>query len=151
MLTQLEVSIPPSCGFRCGTDPHGWIGRDINLEINRVEGYRKFCNKLWNATKFALLKLDDEFVPNPSPKVCLSRLTARCLLIYEPRQPLGSETLVERWIYHKLDVAAADINKALYERNFMAATNAVYNFWLYELCDVYIVSVNFAFELWLVQ
>ncbi len=33
----------------------------------------------------------------------------------------------------------------------MAATNAVYNFWLYELCDVYIVSVNFAFELWLVQ
>ena len=46
-------------------------GRDINLEINRVEGYRKFCNKLWNATKFALLKLDDEFVPNLSPKVCV--------------------------------------------------------------------------------
>lgn len=62
------------------------------------------------------------------------------LLIYELWQPLSSETLVERWIYHKLDVAATDVNKALYERNFMAATNAVYNFWLYELCDVYIVS-----------
>jgi len=65
------------------------------------------------------------------------------LSIYQPRQPLGSESLVERWIYHKLDVAATDVNKALYERNFWAATNAVYNFWLYELCDVYIVSVNF--------
>ena len=33
------------------------------MEINRVEGYRKFCNKIWNATKFAMLKLDDDFVP----------------------------------------------------------------------------------------
>jgi len=66
------------------------------------------------------------------------------LLIYELRQPLGCESLVERWIYHKLDVAATDVNKALYERNFMAATNAMYNFWLYELCDVYIVSAEFS-------
>lgn len=45
------------------------IGRDINLEILRVEGYRKFCNKVFNATKFAMLKLDQDFVPNPSLKV----------------------------------------------------------------------------------
>jgi valyl-tRNA synthetase len=64
------------------------------------------------------------------------------VLIYELWQPLGSESLVERWTYHKLDVATTDVNKALYERNFMAATNAVYNFWLYELCDVYIVSAT---------
>ena len=78
--------------------------------------------------------------------------SAVVLLIYESRQPLGNESLVERWIYHKVDVAATDVNKALYERNFMAATNAVYNFWLYELCDVYIVSSRFsAFELSLTQ
>lgn len=44
------------------------LGRDINLEILRVEGYRKFCNKIFNATKFAMLKLDQNFVPS-SPKV----------------------------------------------------------------------------------
>ena len=47
-----------------------WLaGRDINLEILRVEGYRKFCNKIFNATKFAMLKLDEEFVPEPTAKV----------------------------------------------------------------------------------
>ena len=45
------------------------LGRDINLEILRVHGYRKFCNKIFNATKFAMLKLDEKFVPEPTPKV----------------------------------------------------------------------------------
>ena len=45
------------------------LGRDINLEILRVEGYRKFCNKVFNATKFAMLKLDQDFIPSPSSKV----------------------------------------------------------------------------------
>lgn len=44
-------------------------GRDVNLEVARVEGYRHFCNKLWNATKFALLKLQDGFVPNETDQV----------------------------------------------------------------------------------
>ena len=47
---------------------------------------------------------------------------------------------MEQWILNKLDVAASEVNKYLAERNFMAATNSIYNFWLYELCDVYIVS-----------
>lgn len=50
------------------------IGRDINLEILRVEGYRKFCNKLWNATKFAMLKFEDGWVPEPTSKVYTSSL-----------------------------------------------------------------------------
>lgn len=45
------------------------LGRDINLEILRVEGYRKFCNKIFNATKFAMLKLDESFVPESTSKV----------------------------------------------------------------------------------
>ncbi|KAJ7147637.1 tRNA synthetases class I-domain-containing protein [Mycena crocata] len=112
---------------QCGTDALRFAlcayssgGRDINLEILRVEGYRKFCNKIFNATKFAMLKLDESFVPEPSAK------------------PTGKESLVEQWILHKLNVAAAEINTHFAERNFMMATTAAYNFWLYELCDVYI-------------
>ena len=55
------------------------IGRDINLEILRVEGYRKFCNKIFNATKFAMLKLDEKFVPEPTAKVRSSN--AHCYVI----------------------------------------------------------------------
>lgn len=57
-------------------------------------------------------------------------------------QPTGRESLVEQWILHKLNVCAADVNTQLAERNFMAATTVAYNFWLYELCDVYIVSLH---------
>lgn len=70
---------------QCGTDALRFSlcaytsgGRDINLEINRVEGYRKFCNKLWNATKFAMLKFDEDFVPEPTAKVLPSSLDAPC-------------------------------------------------------------------------
>jgi valyl-tRNA synthetase len=66
---------------QCGTDAlrfalcaYSGGGRDINLEILRVEGYRKFCNKIFNATKFAMLKLDAEFVPHPTIKVRWSPL-----------------------------------------------------------------------------
>ncbi|KAI0808098.1 tRNA synthetases class I-domain-containing protein [Fomes fomentarius] len=116
---------------QCGTDAlrfalcaYSGGGRDINLEILRVEGYRKFCNKIFNATKFAMLKLDDKFVPEPTPK------------------PTGNESLVEKWILHKLNQAADEINKQLTDRNFMNATGAAYNFWLYELCDVYIEAMK---------
>ncbi|KAK0491346.1 tRNA synthetases class I-domain-containing protein [Armillaria novae-zelandiae] len=116
---------------QCGTDAlrfalcaYSGGGRDINLEILRVEGYRKFCNKIFNATKFAMLKLDEEFVPEANAK------------------PTGKESLVERWILHKLNIAAREINTQLGERNFMMTTTAAYNFWLYELCDVYIEAMK---------
>lgn len=66
---------------QCGTDALRFAlcaytsgGRDINLEILRVEGYRKFCNKLWNATKFAMLKFEDGWVPEVSAKVSFFRV-----------------------------------------------------------------------------
>ncbi|TKA55374.1 hypothetical protein B0A53_02298 [Rhodotorula sp. CCFEE 5036] len=116
---------------QCGTDALRFAlanyssgGRDINLEILRVEGYRKFCNKLWNATKFAMLKLEGDFVPLQSEK------------------PTGKESLVEKWILHKLNLATEKVNTALHERNFMAATSEAYSFWLYEICDVYIEAIK---------
>ncbi|QSL64153.1 hypothetical protein MERGE_000308 [Pneumocystis wakefieldiae] len=112
---------------QCGTDALRFTlcayttgGHDINLDILRVEGYRKFCNKIYNATKFALLKLGNDFVPR----------------IKEDKS--GHESLVERWILHKYTKTAQSLNTALEERNFYNATNVIYNFWLYEFCDIYI-------------
>ncbi|KZT67577.1 hypothetical protein DAEQUDRAFT_729015 [Daedalea quercina L-15889] len=116
---------------QCGTDAlrfalcsYSTGGRDINLSIMRVEGYRKFCNKIFNATKFAMLKLDEEFVPEPVAR------------------PTGNESLVERWILDKLNFAADRLNSELERRDFFEATIVVYNFWLYELCDVYIEAMK---------
>ncbi|KAK6203093.1 valyl-tRNA synthetase mitochondrial precursor [Scheffersomyces amazonensis] len=110
----------------CGTDAlrfalcaYSTGGRDINLDILRVEGYRKFCNKIYQATKFVLGRLGEDYVPPKS-----SGLT-------------GKESLVEKWILHKLSEASKNTNSALERRDFGESTNHIYNFW-YELCDVYI-------------
>lgn len=65
-------------------------------------------------------KLDDDFVPSSAP------------------QKTGKESLAERWILHKLTVAAKEVNVALAEREFTAATSTVYQFWYTHFCDVYI-------------
>ncbi|PIA17785.1 valyl-tRNA synthetase [Coemansia reversa NRRL 1564] len=115
----------------CGTDALRFAlcncisgGRDVNLSIQRVDGYRKFCNKLWNATRFVLIKLGDDFVPSSTAA------------------PTGCESLAERWILHRLNAAARDVSTALTSMNFMVASNAVYSFWLYDLCDVYIEYIK---------
>lgn len=44
-------------------------GRDINLDVKRVVGYRHFCNKIWNAMKFSLNVLGNDYIPDATQKV----------------------------------------------------------------------------------
>lgn len=127
-----KISFPngiPECGtdaLRFALCAYTTGGRDINLDIMRVEGYRKFCNKIYQATKFALMRLGDDYVP-PSG----------------PAKATGKESLVERWILAKLSAASKQAAEHLDNRQFMEATSVIYNFWLYELCDVYIENSKF--------
>lgn len=115
----------------CGTDALRFAlcsyvaqGRDVNLNISRVESYRKFCNKLWNACKFALMKLGEGFVPG------------------KEFVPKGNESSVDKWILHKLNEATKEVQANFEITNLMQATSAIHSFWLYDLCDVYIEAIK---------
>ncbi|XP_050688997.1 valine--tRNA ligase-like isoform X2 [Eriocheir sinensis] len=115
----------------CGTDALRFAlcaytsqGRDINLDVLRVNGYRNFCNKLWNATKFALMNLGKNFKPYDS----LTKL-------HEKRTVLS---IVDRWMLGQLLFAVQECNAAFEEFNFPRATTALYNLWWYQICDVYL-------------
>ncbi|QLQ80223.1 hypothetical protein HG537_0D02240 [Torulaspora globosa] len=119
---------------QCGTDAMRFAlcayttgGRDINLDILRVEGYRKFCNKIYQATKFAMMRLGDDY--QPPAKEQLS----------------GNESLVEKWILHKLTNCSKTVNDALEKRDFLNSTSAIYEFW-YLVCDVYIENSKYLIQ-----
>ncbi|KAI0890620.1 tRNA synthetases class I-domain-containing protein [Annulohypoxylon maeteangense] len=95
-------------------------GGDINFDIKVMHGYRKFCNKIYQATKFVLGKLDQDFVPQKTGKLT------------------GKESLAEKWILHKMNIAAKEINESIADREFNKSTLTVYQYWYNHLCDVYI-------------
>jgi valyl-tRNA synthetase len=130
---------------QCGTDALRFTlcnyttgGRDINLEMGRVEGYRKFCNKLWNATKFGLFRLG------------LVDLEGKRLeSSFKPRaddKPTGQEGVAEKWLLHRLNFAAGAVNQAMENRDFSDATTYAYRFFLNDLCDVFIEATKPIFE-----
>ncbi|QHS73405.1 valine--tRNA ligase [Saccharomyces paradoxus] len=119
---------------QCGTDAMRFAlcayttgGRDINLDILRVEGYRKFCNKIYQATKFALMRLGDDYEPPATEGLS------------------GNESLVEKWILHKLTETSKIVNEALDKRDFLTSTSSIYEFW-YLICDVYIENSKYLIQ-----
>jgi valyl-tRNA synthetase len=97
----------------------------IRLSIERVEGFRNFINKLWNASRFALMNLDG-FDPE--------RFEAQ-LGTPQGRAQLG---MPERWILSRLQATATAVDTALEAYRFSDAANAIYHFVWDELCDWYI-------------
>ncbi|KAF2772112.1 hypothetical protein EJ03DRAFT_267349 [Teratosphaeria nubilosa] len=95
-------------------------GGDINFDVKVMRANRNFCNKIYQATKFVLGNLPEDYTPPAKSG------------------KTGKESLPERWILHKLTQAAQKVNAAWQARQFSEATQSLYQYWLYELCDVYI-------------
>ncbi|CRG94816.1 valine--tRNA ligase, putative [Plasmodium gallinaceum] len=119
----------------CGTDAlrFGLItylkqGRNVNLDINRIIGYRHFCNKLWNAVKFFLKTLPDNY-DNYN------------ILLYKPEY-VKSLNWEDKWILHRLNIYIKSANENFNTYNFSEVAFASYNFWLYDLCDIYLELIK---------
>ncbi len=102
-------------------------GRDVNLDVQRVVGYRNFCNKLWNATRFALRNFGDF-----DPSNALSFLESLTSVPAEKQAPRDA------WILSRLANVIATSIATIESYEFGKLTTAVYSFGLYDLCDNYL-------------
>ena len=95
-------------------------GRDVKMSEKRVEGYRNFVNKLWNATRFALMHLKQGALDISKDKT----------------------SLADKWILSRLGRTAHKVSAALDDYRFNEAASAAYNFVWHELCDWYIEAAK---------
>jgi valyl-tRNA synthetase len=111
----------------------------IRLSIERVEGFRNFINKLWNASRFALMNLDG-FDPERFEAQMPSLAKAQLTVMSAGSGPVARAGLgmPERWILSRLQAACAAVDTALEAFRFSDAANAIYHFVWDELCDWYI-------------
>ena len=98
-------------------------GRDIPLGKSRIQGYSAFVNKIWNASRFAMMHIDTELK------------NAKTI----DRDELRT---VERWILSRLDATTSEVNKSLSAFRFDEASNAIYKFFWHEFCDWYLEMVK---------
>lgn len=116
----------------CGTDALRFAlcaytaqGRDINLDVLRIQGYRHFCNKLWNAAKFAMMNgLSSSFVPKESLDYLKNNLA----------QLRG----MDKWMLSRLSETVKICDSGFRSFDLTSVTTALFNYWLYDLCDYYI-------------
>ncbi|STZ07291.1 Valine--tRNA ligase [Moraxella caprae] len=97
-------------------------GRDINFDLKRVEGYRNFCNKIWNATRFVLMNVEGKPISDT------------------PRPEFWE--LSEKWIISRLQKCEQAVNLAFETYRFDLASQSIYDFIWNEYCDWYVELVK---------
>ncbi|KAL9181914.1 hypothetical protein ACHAXT_012257 [Thalassiosira profunda] len=120
----------PECGsdaLRFGLLAYTVQGRDVNLDLARVVGYRMFCNKLWNATKFALQFVSD-FSPSPN--------------LLDELMGSGKMAIRDKFIISRLMACCETVNGCFGNYKFGDAQQASYSFWMNDLCDVYLELIK---------
>ncbi|MFW5636313.1 MAG: valine--tRNA ligase [Thermodesulfobacteriota bacterium] len=95
-------------------------GRDVKMSEKRVEGYRHFINKLWNAARFALMHID-----RPYPEIAFDRLS-----------------LPDQWILSRLRRVTGTVEEALESYRYNDAAGALYQFVWHEFCDWYLEAAK---------
>lgn len=98
-------------------------GRDVKLAEERIAGYRNFVNKIWNASRFAFMNLQD-FDPDTVDWQGLELTNA------------------DRWILFRLNAAACEVDEALAGYRFNEAASSLYRFTWSEFCDWYIELIK---------
>ncbi len=93
------------------------MGRDIRFDLGRIEGYRNFCNKLWNASRFVMMSVGDDPAALDGPH---------------------EYTVSDRWIRGRLGHAVAAVRENFASYRFDLAAQAAYEFVWYEFCDWYL-------------
>jgi valyl-tRNA synthetase len=127
-------------------------GRDIKFDLGRVEGYRNFCNKLWNAARYVLMNTEGQDCAAPgSASVAGDRMPHRDVSMPRAQdaqeRPSGATGLAseplelnqfDQWIVGRLNAAVGEVEKAFGEYRFDLAAQAVYDFVWHEYCDWYL-------------
>jgi valyl-tRNA synthetase len=93
-------------------------GRDIKWDMGRIEGFRNFCNKIWNAARYVLMNTEGE----------------DCAIEHDEY----SLSLADRWIRSRLQHTEREVNEALEQYRFDQASQAAYEFIWNEYCDWYL-------------
>ncbi len=102
---------------------HLFSGKDFKFSEQRIEGYRNFMNKIWNAARFALTHLEDFQTPAEGVKAL-------------PKKP--SMSVFDQWVIFKLQEVEKTVDQALEKNNLSEASQALYQFIWGQFCDWYI-------------